>query len=55
MTGDGVVHLIWYALALVLVGSALMARRWTVRSTGSMILAWVAIFLVAFLIVKAVT
>jgi aspartyl protease family protein len=37
-------QLLWYILALVLVGSAVLARRWTFRGAIGMALAWVGIF-----------
>ncbi|MEO8722787.1 MAG: TIGR02281 family clan AA aspartic protease [Sphingobium sp.] len=37
-------NIIWYALVLVLVGSALFSRRFSMRSAFAMVLAWIAIF-----------
>jgi len=51
MTGDQTGGLIWGIGALVLVVSALAARRLPLGQTVKMALAWVAIFLVAALIV----
>lgn len=38
---------IWIMLALVLVGSALLSRRWSLRSAIGMVLWWIVIFLIA--------
>lgn len=51
MTGDQTGGLIWGVGALVLVVSALAARRLPLGQTVKMALAWVAIFVVAALIV----
>jgi len=52
MTGDQTVGLIWGIGALVLVGSSLVARRMPIGQTLKMVLAWVAIFAVALLLVS---
>ncbi|MGE4411371.1 MAG: TIGR02281 family clan AA aspartic protease [Sphingobium sp.] len=39
-------HIIWYVLALVLVGSALISRRFSLRSSLAMVLGWIAIFFI---------
>lgn len=40
-------ELIWLLLAMVLVGSALLSRRWSLTGALGMALWWVAIFLIA--------
>lgn len=52
MTGDQTVGVIWGIGALVLVGSSLIARRLPIAQTLKMVLAWVAIFAVALLLVS---
>ena len=47
MTGDRAADLVWALGALVLVGSALLARRLPVKRLGLMALAWIAIFIAA--------
>jgi aspartyl protease family protein len=44
MTGDDAAQAVWFALAIVLVGSGLLARRWTFRGALGTALAWIAIF-----------
>ncbi|WP_253343620.1 TIGR02281 family clan AA aspartic protease [Sphingobium sp. OAS761] len=44
MDGDGAASAIWYLLAMVLVGSALVARRLPISSILRLALVWVAIF-----------
>ncbi|MBB6122571.1 retropepsin-like aspartic protease family protein [Sphingobium subterraneum] len=41
---------IWYVLALVLVGSALLSRRFSLRSALGMVLSWIVIFGIALVI-----
>ena len=48
MTGDQGAELIWGIGALVLVASALVARRLPLRRTLLMALAWIAIFAIVF-------
>ena len=44
MTGDQAASSIWYVLALVLVGSALLARRMPMGGMLRLALVWVANF-----------
>lgn len=44
MSGDDAVQGVWFALAIILVGSGLLARRMTFRGAFGMALAWIAIF-----------
>lgn len=44
MGGSDIASIIWYALILLLVGSAFLTRRVPMRSAFGMILAWIAIF-----------
>lgn len=46
MSGDQAANVVWYVLALTLVGSALLSRRFSLKSALGMALAWIAIFLV---------
>ena len=39
-------HILWYLLALVLVGSALISRRFSLRSSLAMVFGWIAIFFI---------
>jgi aspartyl protease family protein len=50
MTGDQTAHIVWYVLALTLVGSALLSRRINLKSAAGMILAWIAIFAVVLIL-----
>lgn len=50
MIGDQIVSLIWFGLATVLVGSALVARRLSLKRTIWLALAWVGVFAVAIAI-----
>jgi aspartyl protease family protein len=52
VTFDESAHILWYVLAMVLVGSALIARRVALRSAIGMVLAWIAIFAVVLVIVS---
>ncbi len=52
MTLDQSANLLWYILAMVLVGSALVARRVALRSALGMVLAWIGIFSVVLVIVS---
>lgn len=47
MTGAQSAELIWLILAIILVGSALISRRWSLTGALSMALWWVAIFVIA--------
>ena len=47
MTGAQSAELIWLLLAIVLVGSALLSRRWSLTAALRMALWWVAIFVIA--------
>ena len=49
MNGDTTVQLIWFAGALTLVISALVARRINLADGVKMALAWAAIFALVFL------
>ncbi len=51
MTGDRAAELVWALGGLVLVGSALLARRLPAARLGKLALAWIAIFVVAVTIV----
>ena len=51
MTGDRAADLVWAIGALVLVGSALLARQIPSARLGKMALAWIAIVIVAVTIV----
>ncbi len=51
MTGDRAADLVWACGALVLVGSALAARRLPAKRLGLMALAWIAIFIAALALV----
>lgn len=46
MSGAQSAELIWLLLAIVLVGSALVSRRWSLTGALSMVLWWIAIFVV---------
>ena len=52
MSGDQGAYLLYMALLLVLVGSALVSRRLPAGKTLRMTLAWVAIFAVGILIMS---
>jgi aspartyl protease family protein len=52
MTGDDNASLIYGLGAIALVGSALIARRLPVRQYAKMILAWLAIFALAFAVLS---
>lgn len=52
MTTDQSADLLWYILAMVLVGSALLSRRIAWRSALGMVLAWIGIFAVVLVIVS---
>lgn len=52
MSGDQGAYLLYTVLLLVLVGSALVARRLPAGKTLRMALAWVAIFAVGILIMS---
>jgi aspartyl protease family protein len=47
VTGAQSAELIWLLLAIMLVGSALLSRRWSLTGALSMALWWVAIFVIA--------
>lgn len=47
MTGAQSAEFIWLLLAIVLVGSALISRRWSLTGALSMVLWWIAIFVIA--------
>lgn len=47
MTGAQSAELIWLLLAMVLVGSALLSRRWSLTGALGMALWWVVIFVIA--------
>ena len=47
MSGAQSAEIIWLILAMVLVGSALLSRRWSLTGALSMVLWWVAIFVIA--------
>ena len=47
MSGAQSADVIWLLLAMVLVGSALLSRRWSLTGALSMALWWVAIFVIA--------
>lgn len=47
MTGAQSAEFIWLLLAMVLVGSALLSRRWSLTAALSMALWWIAIFVMA--------
>ena len=49
MSGAQSAETVWYLLALILVGSALFARRWSLTSAIGMAGAWIAIFLVVLI------
>ena len=51
MTGDRAADLVWAFGSLILIGSALLARRLPAARLGKMALAWVVIFVVAVTIV----
>lgn len=44
MTGAQSAELIWLIMAIILVGSALISRRWSLTGALSMVLWWIAIF-----------
>lgn len=46
MSGDQTAQVIWYVLALTLVGSALLSRRVSLKGALGMALIWVGIFLI---------
>ena len=48
MTGPQSAEILWLLLAMVLVGSALLSRRWSLTSALSMVLWWIAIFVIGF-------
>lgn len=50
MSGAQSAEIIWLMLAMVLVGSALISRRWSLTGALSMALWWVAIFVIALAI-----
>lgn len=52
MTGDTIVQSIWFIGAMVLVVSALVARRLPLQDWLKMALAWVAIFALLYLVVS---
>ena len=52
MNGAQSADMIWYLLAMVLVGAALMSRRWTLGSALGMALGWVAIFAVVLVVIS---
>jgi len=43
-------NIIWYLLVLVLVGSALISRRFSLRGALAMLLGWIAIFLIVLVL-----
>ncbi|MCF8708606.1 retropepsin-like aspartic protease family protein [Rhizorhapis sp. SPR117] len=47
MTGPQSAELIWLLLAMVLVGSALLSRRWSLTGALGMVLWWIVIFAIA--------
>jgi aspartyl protease family protein len=52
MNADLNANVIWYALALVLVGSALFSRRFSLRGAFLMVLAWIGIFGLVLVIIN---
>lgn len=52
MSGDTTVQMIWFAGAFALVLSSLLARRLPMKDWMKMALAWVAIFGLAFLVIR---
>lgn len=50
MTGDQAAQALWYMLALMLVGSALLSRRLRFRGALGMLLIWVAIFAIVLVL-----
>lgn len=52
MSGDTTVHILWFAGALALVLSSLLARRLPMADWLKMTLAWVAIFGLVFLVIR---
>lgn len=46
MTGAQSAELLWLILAIILVGSALISRRWSLTGALSMALWWIAIFVI---------
>lgn len=53
MTGDSAVQMLWFAAAFALVISSLLARRLPMADWLKMALAWIAIFGVIFLVIRA--
>ncbi|MBB6424533.1 hypothetical protein [Sphingopyxis sp. JAI128] len=53
MTGDTTVQILWFAGAFALVLSSLLARRLPMADWVKMALAWVAIFGLVFLVIRA--
>ncbi|QUT03896.1 TIGR02281 family clan AA aspartic protease [Sphingobium phenoxybenzoativorans] len=49
MSGDQTAQVIWYVLALTLVGSALLSRRVSLKGALGMALIWVGIFLLVLI------
>ena len=52
MTGEAAVQMLWFAGALTLVISSLLARRLPMADWLKMTLAWVAIFGLVFLVIR---
>ena len=50
MSGAQSAEIIWLLLAMMLVGSALLSRRWSLTGALSMAMWWVAIFVIALAI-----
>lgn len=50
MNGAQAADTIWYVLALVLVGSALATRRFSLRNALGMVLGWIGVFLIVFIL-----
>ncbi|HEY0596616.1 hypothetical protein [Sphingopyxis sp.] len=53
MNGDTTVQILWFAGAFALVLSSLVARRLPMADWIKMALAWVAIFGLVFLVIRA--
>jgi len=55
MNGDSAVDLVWAIGALVIVGSALAARRLPLAKAWKLAFVWIAIFGAAFLVASYLT
>ena len=53
MNGDTAVQMLWFAGAFTLVLSSLLARRLPMADWLKMALAWIAIFGLVFLVIRA--